>query len=84
MTPSIGRTSTYSRERIPPARGGNDKTRLNRPDPSKISRWPRVTRQQKAFGHATIRHNASHDRSDVLANAPRHGAKHFIARIQSP
>jgi hypothetical protein len=77
MTPSIGRTSTHSRERIPPALNGNDEARLNRPDSSQRSRWPWVKRQQKAFGHATIRQNASHDCSDVIKDARQRGAGHW-------
>jgi len=84
MTPSIGRTSTHSRRPIPPARGGNAKARLSRSDSSQRSRWPRVKRQQKAFGHATIRHNNSHDRSDAIKNARKHDTGHDTARIQSP
>ena len=84
MTPSIGRTSTHSRERIPPAHYGNDEARLNRPDSSQISSRPRAKPQQKAFGRATIRHNASYDRSDAIKNARQRGAGHCAVRIQSP
>jgi hypothetical protein len=84
MTPSIDRTSTHSRERIPPARNGNDEARLNRSDSSQRSRWQRVKRQQKAFGRATIRQNASQDRSDVIKDARQRGAGHCAVRIQSP